>query len=68
MSTPAGWYPQDDGRQRYWDGTQWTEHFAPGAAAGAAPGLLGRRSAVGDTAAYSYTTPVAADGSLGAVS
>ena len=32
MSTPAGWYPQEDGRQRYWDGAQWTEHFAPGAA------------------------------------
>ena len=30
MRTPAGWYPQQDGRQRYWDGQQWTEHFAPG--------------------------------------
>jgi hypothetical protein len=30
MSTPAGWYPQPDGRQRYWDGELWTEHFAPG--------------------------------------
>ncbi len=29
MSTPAGWYPQPDGQQRYWDGQQWTEHFAP---------------------------------------
>lgn len=29
-STPAGWYPQEDGRQRYWDGERWTEHFAPG--------------------------------------
>ncbi len=28
MSTPAGWYPQPDGRQRYWDGELWTEHFA----------------------------------------
>jgi len=27
MSAPAGWYPQPDGRQRYWDGAQWTEHF-----------------------------------------
>jgi hypothetical protein len=26
---PAGWYPQPDGAQRYWDGTAWTEHFAP---------------------------------------
>lgn len=23
-----GWYPQEDGRQRYWDGQQWTENFA----------------------------------------
>ena len=23
-----GWYPQGDGRQRYWDGQQWTEHFS----------------------------------------
>ncbi len=30
MSTPAGWYPQPDGRNRYWDGAQWTEKFAPG--------------------------------------
>ena len=67
MSTPAGWYPQDDGQQRYWDGTQWTEHFAPGTAAGAAAGAASAdASAVGDTAAYSYTTPVAADGGLGA--
>ena len=32
VSTPAGWYPQPDGQQRYWDGEQWTEHTAPGAA------------------------------------
>jgi len=32
VSSPAGWYPQPDGRQRYWDGQQWTENFAPGAA------------------------------------
>lgn len=32
-NSPAGWYPQEDGRQRYWDGAQWTEHFAPGTAA-----------------------------------
>jgi hypothetical protein len=30
MSNPAGWFQQDDGQQRYWDGEQWTEHFAPG--------------------------------------
>jgi hypothetical protein len=29
MNTPAGWYPQPDGQQRYWDGQQWTGYFAP---------------------------------------
>ncbi|UWF76875.1 MULTISPECIES: DUF2510 domain-containing protein [Microbacterium] len=29
MSVPAGWYDDGSGRQRWWDGTQWTEHFAP---------------------------------------
>jgi hypothetical protein len=27
---PAGWYPQEDGRRRYWDGSAWTEHVQPG--------------------------------------
>ncbi|WP_159449219.1 Ltp family lipoprotein [Demequina sp. NBRC 110055] len=38
MSTnaPAGWYPQEDGTQRYWDGAQWTEHIAPGVGAATA--------------------------------
>jgi uncharacterized Tic20 family protein len=27
---PAGWYPVDGGGQRYWDGSAWTEHTAPG--------------------------------------
>ncbi len=29
MSTPAGWYDDGSGRQRWWDGTQWTENYAP---------------------------------------
>ncbi|KDA06078.1 hypothetical protein DC31_12720 [Microbacterium sp. CH12i] len=29
MSTPAGWYDDGSGRQRWWDGQNWTEHFAP---------------------------------------
>lgn len=36
-TTPAGWHPQPDGRRRYWDGQQWTEHFAPGTTQAAAP-------------------------------
>ena len=31
MSTPAGWYEQPDGQQRYWDGSRWTGDVAPGA-------------------------------------
>ncbi len=27
MSAPPGWHPQPDGRERWWDGQQWTEHF-----------------------------------------
>ena len=27
MSAPAGWHLQPDGRERFWDGSQWTEQF-----------------------------------------
>ncbi|BDZ39591.1 DUF2510 domain-containing protein [Microbacterium suwonense] len=36
MSTPAGWYDDGSGRQRWWDGTQWTDNYAPGQAAASA--------------------------------
>lgn len=26
---PAGWYDDGSGRQRYWNGTGWTESYAP---------------------------------------
>lgn len=32
-TTPAGWYPDDAGLQRYWDGTAWTDHTAAPVAA-----------------------------------
>ncbi len=25
----AGWYPDGTGVQRYWDGSQWTQHTEP---------------------------------------
>lgn len=34
---PAGWY-EDDGRERFWDGTNWTDQFRPiGAAENGGP-------------------------------
>jgi TM2 domain-containing membrane protein YozV len=26
QNTPAGWYPQQDGTERWWDGQAWTSH------------------------------------------
>ncbi|MGL5852301.1 MAG: DUF2510 domain-containing protein, partial [Phycicoccus sp.] len=38
MSAPPGWHPQPDGRERYWDGTRWTDEFrAPAPTDAAAP-------------------------------
>lgn len=47
MSQPAGWYPQSDGTQRYWDGSQWTSHVAPASAPSApsaSPTLSAKRA------------------------
>lgn len=30
MALKAGWYPEDDGRERYWDGERWTDAYRPG--------------------------------------
>lgn len=51
MSTPAGWYDDGSGRQRWWDGSQWTENYVPadapleGAPAGGAPAVVIPRQA-----------------------
>lgn len=37
MSTPAGWYDDGSGRQRWWDGVAWTEHTVTAQAPTAAP-------------------------------
>ncbi|MDH6181280.1 hypothetical protein M2152_001462 [Microbacteriaceae bacterium SG_E_30_P1] len=41
-NVPAAWYPDPagSGRQRWWDGTQWTEHFQDSYTAAAAGGEL----------------------------
>lgn len=45
QNAPAGWYPQDDGRQRYWDGDAWTDHVAPIDGNGASDGAQSQRDA-----------------------
>jgi hypothetical protein len=36
--TPAGWYPGENGQERYWDGSAWTDQTRPsGAPAGPPP-------------------------------
>lgn len=43
-TAPAGWYPDDAGRQRWWDGTQWGAYAPdttpPGGTGGADPRSL----------------------------
>lgn len=37
MTAPAGWYADEFGITRYWDGSAWTAHVAPTHDAGAIP-------------------------------
>lgn len=62
---PAGWYPdpQDGTRQRYWDGTAWTEHTAEGqGTAGGAMSTTGvsaaRATAAGDPDTWTWQSIV----------
>lgn len=40
-STPPGWYPDGQGSQRWWDGTQWTDHTQPAGGDAGAGGAAG---------------------------
>lgn len=51
MSTPAGWYDDGSGRQRWWDGQLWTDHYAdqqPAASATANGGVVANLTATQD--------------------
>jgi len=37
VSTPAGWHKQPDGRERYWDGQQWTDQYREASASAPPP-------------------------------
>lgn len=41
MSAPPGWHPQPDGRDRWWDGQEWTDHYRDAAAP--APAAYGQQ-------------------------
>lgn len=44
MSTPAGWHQQPDGRERYWDGQQWTDQYREGGASAPPPPAPAKKS------------------------
>ncbi|MDQ0576702.1 DUF2510 domain-containing protein [Agromyces albus] len=65
-TTPAGWYDDGSGTLRYWDGSAWTEHRAPSAAAteptADAPGespYAAAATATGSTVATAEPPPAA---------
>lgn len=49
-TTPAGWYDDGSGRQRYWDGAAWQMYAPTGPAAPAAP--VNERRANGMNVSY----------------
>ena len=62
MSTPAGWYDDGSGRQRWWDGQQWTEDYAPGgeqAPKSGEPAGQADAAAAPGAAASTYSAPEA---------
>jgi hypothetical protein len=58
--TPAGWYPVDGGKERYWDGAAWSDQIRdpqpPAPPAPAAPTAPPTGAPVPDAAAY-YAPP-----------
>ncbi|MFJ7333537.1 DUF2510 domain-containing protein [Streptomyces sp. NPDC101116] len=68
MTPPPGWYPDPHAphRQRWWDGTAWTEHrSAPGAPAAPQPGGgTGRTKAIAVTAAATVLVAAIVTGAL----
>ena len=60
-ATPAGWYPDGQGNERWWDGTQWTDNTRPlgggGAPAPAAPAAPAGDQPGGHDAATRVGTP-----------
>lgn len=57
---PAGWYVDQQGNYRWWDGTRWTEHVAPGPGL-AAPAPGGFAAPAGSSWPTSAGSPAVAD-------
>src|SRR6218665_2616278 len=56
MSAPAGWYDDGSGRQRWWDGSQWTENYY----VAQADAVTSAQPQVIDTSSAAEVAPVAA--------
>ncbi len=68
-STPAGWYPDGQGNERWWDGTRWTDDTRPlGGGAPPAPAApaapSGDRPGAGTPPSGGAATPPPADATM----
>lgn len=54
-TTPAGWYDDGSGNLRYWDGSAWTEHTAPGTTAAQPSAGASDEASAGQTLPYPAT-------------